>query len=224
MDRDLTDVSNDQSRRSILKKGALSVGALALGASGTAAAQNGDDDGGFFDDDNDGEIFDDQYRKALMYVGQARPGKRFVITSPVIDWTPDIGEIQDNIWSNYNTRTMRYLNSDEQHLFWVAHEADIPEYDSSEGYVVDAEGDTGPNDTPQPEVYEMHAEWTPLGGDAAYMTLNFTPADEDTEDDLLDTEDWWLDDDDDDTAGNGGVTGNATGNGGVTGNATNQTG
>lgn len=216
MNRDTTHIESDESRRSILKKGALSVGALTVGGVGTAAAQ--EDDGGFFDDDDDGEIFDDQWRKALMYVGQARPGKRFVITSPVIDWTPDIGEIQDNIWSNYNTRTMRYLNSDEQHLFWVAHEAEIPEYDDEAGYVVDPEGDTGPNNSPQPEVYSMHSEWTPLGGDAAYITLNFTPVGEDEEDTLLETEDWWRDDDDEvDVGGNATNTTNATN---ATGNLT----
>lgn len=203
MDRELTDIGSDESRRSILKKGALSIGALAVGASGPVAAQNqGDDD----------DVFDDQeYDKGLMYVGQARPGARFVISSPVLDWNPDIEEIQDNVWSEYNTRVIRYLNTDEQVLFWQAHEAEVPDFSPEAGYVVDAEGATGPNQTPQPEVFRMHTEWSPFG-DAAFVTVNFTPVGEDEQQDLLDDDDWWIDDDDD-GVGDGGVTGNATGNG-----------
>lgn len=219
MDTDITELLDDQSRRSVLKKGAVSVGALSLGA-GAATAQSGEEGtNGGNQTGTDGEDgLGDEFQKALMYVGQARPGSRFVITSPVIDWTPQIEEIRDNIWSNYNTRVARYLNTDEQVMFWVAQEAELPEFDEQVGYVVDAEGDTSQGGTPQPEVYQFHTEWSPFG-DAAFVTVNFAPVGEDEEDDFLDLDDWWLDDGDD-TSANGGTDGGTNGGGNATNGGT----
>jgi hypothetical protein len=189
----MVDVSNfvsDESRRSVLKKGALATaGAGIVGASAdSVAAQEGE-----------GTESPEGSQTALMNVGQARPGRHFVVTSPVIDWLPDVEEIQDAVWGDYNTRVIRYLNSDEQFLFWVAQDAELPEYDEQAGYVVDAEGDTAEDGTPQPEVYEFHREFSPFG-DSAYVTLNFAPIDESEEDQILQLEDWWQAEDAEGTA------------------------
>lgn len=175
---------NGSTRRSVLKSGTLATAGLALG-SGTASAQD------------DGDTLDTQeWDKAIMPLSQFHPASYFVITSPVIRWQPRVPEIRDNVWSEYNTRAIRYLNTDETSLFWQAQDAEVPEYDQQAGFVVDAEGDTGPNNTPQPEVFRMRAEYSPFGA-TGFVTVNFTPVGEDEEDSLLGNEDWWYADDED---------------------------
>jgi len=88
----------------------------------------------------------------------------------------------------------RYLNTGQRAQFFMAEEAEVPEFDQEAGYVVDAEGDTTEQGTPQPEVFRMHQEWAPFGA-SRLATVNFTPVGEDEEDALLETEDWWIDGD-----------------------------
>jgi hypothetical protein len=184
-DNDLLESFMDGStRRSVLKTGTLATAGLALGT-GTATAQ-----------DDDGDVVGNQeWDKAIMPVSQFHPASRFVITSPVIRWQPNVSAIQDNVWSEYNTRTIRYLNTNETSLFWQSHRAEVPEFNDQAGFVVDAEGETGPNDTPQPEVFRMRSEGSFLG-DSGYVTVQFTPVGEDEQQDLLD-DDWWYADDED---------------------------
>ncbi|WP_225333197.1 hypothetical protein [Halomicrobium urmianum] len=179
-DHDLLDKFTDPTRRSVLKKGAAATAGLGLTAagSGSAAAQ----------DDGDDDIIDDrEWDKAIIPAGQFQPRSRFIITSPVLQWNPRVEEIRDNVWSEYNTRAIRYLNSNEHVLFWQAQDAEVPEFDQEAGYVVDAEGDTFQDDTPQPEVFRMHSEGA-LFGDSGYVTINFTPVGEDEEDQLFNDE------------------------------------
>lgn len=174
-------LTGDSSRRSVLKNGVLATaGAGLAGAStGSGAAQIDDDD----------EVLEDQeWDKAIMAVTQFQPRSRFIITSPVLQWNPDVEEIRDNVWSEYNTRAIRYLNTNEQVLFWQAHEAEVPNYNEEAGYVVDAEGDTFEDGTPQPEIFRMRGDAS-IFGDSGYVTVQFTPVGEDEEDELLDDED-----------------------------------
>ncbi|MFB6164394.1 MAG: hypothetical protein ABEJ31_04480 [Haloarculaceae archaeon] len=186
---------DDETRRSVLKKGAMATAGagLASSATGSAAAQDNGTDGG-----NDGGVLggDQTWQKAIMPVSQFQPNSRFVITSPVVRWSPNVAAIRDDVWSDYNTRTIRYLNTNENVLFWQAHEAQVPNYNKDAGYVVDAEGDTGPNNTPQPEVFRMHPEYSPLG-DTGFLTVQFTPVGEDEEQTWLENNDWWYAQDDD---------------------------
>lgn len=150
------------------------------------AAQNDDDD----------DVLDDQeWDKAIMQTNAFRPRAKFIITSPVLQWVPNAEDIRDNVWSEYNTRAIRYLGDPNRYFWWQAQEAEVPNFNQDAGYVVDAEGDTGPNNTPQPEVFRMRDE-SSLFGDEGFMTVNFTPVGEDEEDALLEQDDWWLDDED----------------------------
>ncbi len=177
----LETLTGDSSRRSVLKTGALTTAGLTLTGVGSAAAQQ--DDG----------IVDGESDKALMFADQFNPNSRFVITSPVIEWNPNVQEVRDADWSEYNTRMIRYLNTGQRAQFFMAEDAEVPEYDQQAGYVVDAEGDTQQGN-PQPEVFSMEQEWAPFGA-SRLVTVNFSPVGEDEEDDLLDDEDWWLDGD-----------------------------
>jgi len=102
-----------ESRRSFMKKSAVASGGLALGVggTGTVAAQDGDAaEGG----------------KALMFNDAFRPGAQFRVVSPVIEQQPDVSGVnQGDIWSNYNTRAIQFLNTNEQVLLFPAHDAEV---------------------------------------------------------------------------------------------------
>ncbi|WP_226012051.1 hypothetical protein [Halomicrobium salinisoli] len=176
--QNLLDKFADPTRRSVLKKGAAATAGLGLTAasSGSAAAQ-----------DDDEVLEDQEWDKAIMPAGQFQPRSRFIITSPVLQWNPRVEEIRDNVWSEYNTRAIRYLNSNEHVLFWQAEDAEVPNFNQEAGYVVDAEGDTFQDGNPQPEIFRMHSE-SALFGDSGYMTVNFTPVGEDEEDQYFNDE------------------------------------
>jgi len=177
---DLLDKFTNPTRRSVLKKGAAATAGLGLtaGATGSAAAQ---------DDDDDGVFEDQEWDKAIIPAGQFQPRGRFIITSPVLEWNPRVEEIRDNVWSEYNTRVIRYLNTNDMVVFWQAEDAEVPNFNQEAGYVVDAEGDTFEDGSPQPEIFRMHSEGA-LFGDSGFMTVNFTPVGEDEEDQFFNDE------------------------------------
>jgi len=208
----MTDENNESllnrigdSRRSFLKKGALATGALALGSSGTAVAQQ-DDDG----------ILDEGW-KALIFISNFHPNGRFVLVSDVVEWVPNYGDVRDSFFTDYNTYQIRWLDTDEVVPLFVAQDAPIGPYDADLGFIPDEDDD--PN---QPQVYEVDREWTPFGDNERLITINASPLAEEDEDALLDTQDWWQETDGNGTPnGNGGVTnGTPTGNSGAVGNNT----
>ena len=161
-------------------------------ASGVASAQ---------DDDGDG-IIDEGPWKALIFQNNFQPEARFTFVSGVVEWTPNYGGIDDSWFSNYNTRMIRWLNTGEHVQLFVAQAAEIGQYDDNLGVVVDDEDQT------QPQVYEVSPEWSPFEDDPKLATINFSPVEEETEDRLLETDDWWQDRRD--AVGTDGNGGNAT--------------
>lgn len=176
----------DETRRSFLKKSAVAtVGASALG-SGVGAAQNvGDLDEGW---------------KALLFADNFHPEARFTFVSGVVEWTPNYGDVTDSWFTDYDTRMIRWLNTDETVPLFVAQGANIGEYDEELGFVTDAD-----DDPDQPQVFEMNREWTPFGDNSRLVTVNASPVPEDEEDQILETDDWWQTSD-----GNGTTVGNET--------------
>lgn len=168
--------NSDDSRRSFMKKGALASGALALGASGTAMAQ---DDGGGIGD------LDDAW-KALIHISNFHPDSRFTFVSGVVEWVPNYGDVRDSWFSDYNTYQIRWLNTGEVVSLFVAHDANIGEYDEELGFITDANDDQN-----QPQVFEVNREWTPFSDNQEFITINASPVGEEEEDDILDNQDWW---------------------------------
>lgn len=186
-DQNLLDrLTDDSTRRSVLKKGALATAGAGLAgiSTGGAAAQVEDD----------GVVDDQEWDKGIISTGQFQPRGRFIITSPVLRWNPRVEEIRDNVWSEYNTRLIRYLNTNDIVPFWQAHEAEVPDFNEQAGYVVDDEGDTFQDGTVQPEVFRMNADAS-LFGDSGYLTVQFTPVGEDEEEALFDDEGVFFEDD-----------------------------
>ncbi|WP_231188236.1 twin-arginine translocation signal domain-containing protein [Haladaptatus sp. DYF46] len=172
-----TDERDASTRRTFLKTSALaSVGtALTAVGSGVAGAETGADNAMAL---QEGE-------KGLVFQNSFRPGARFVFTSDVVQWTPNVPEVQDNVWTNYQTRMIRYLNTNEQVPFFVAKAANIGQFDSNLGFVTDQQ------DPQQPNVYEMDQEFTVFDDSSFLVTVNFSTIPENEETNILENDDWW---------------------------------
>jgi len=194
-------IVSDETRRSFLKKGAVATAGVAA-ASGGVSAQDGDDDFGDLDDN----------WKALTFIDNFHPNARFTFVSGVVEWVPNYGDVTDSWFSEYNTRMIRWLNTDEVVPLFVAHDAEVGEYDDDLGFVTDADDDGN-----QPQLFEMNREWTPFGDNERLITVNVSPVGEDEEDRILQDEDWWQDGG---NAQNGTETGTETGTEGGNGTAT----
>lgn len=135
------------SRRSFLRKGALTSGALALGLGGAGGEAAGDEGSGAAT----------QGGKALMFNDQFRPGAQFRVKSPVLDRNPDVrGVQQGDLWSQYNTRLVEYLNTNEEVYLFPARAAGIR----------------------RGEVYELQTNFTLFGdtfADEGLVTVSFQP-------------------------------------------------
>ena len=176
-----------ETRRSFIKKSAVAtVGASALG-SGVGAAQDG----------GDGELTEGW--KALISGDNFHPQGRFTFVSGVVEWTPTYGDVQDSWFSDYNTRMIRWLNTNQTVPMFVAQSANIGEYDEELGFVADVDDDQN-----QPQLFEVNQEWTPFGDNPQLVTVNASPVAEEEEDEILQNEDWWQTGGGNDTTANGG--------------------
>ncbi|WP_379695495.1 twin-arginine translocation signal domain-containing protein [Halopelagius fulvigenes] len=191
MDGNETDGSGD-SRRDFMKKGALASGAVALGlgSSGSAVAQ---EDGG----DDDDILLNDEKMDCIMYQNDFRPEAEFIITTPVVDWTPNAPANLGSPFEGYNTRMISYRNTGDKVLFFQAQDAQIPNYSEEAGYVVDDDESFGENEFTQPEVYSLWNEASFYEGTNRLVKANFSPVEEDYENSLFEGEgfdenDGWL--------------------------------
>jgi hypothetical protein len=113
---DSDNVLGDQSRRSVLQKGALAAGGLALGgaATGTGSAQQGGDPFEI----NDSET-------ARMFLTTVQPGATFTVVSGAIDYTP--GPTDGAFFRDYQTYIGKYQNRGVRFQFYPTQDADIQE-------------------------------------------------------------------------------------------------
>lgn len=151
-----------------------------------------DDDDEFLDEDDDvfGDVeLADDGGKALVYADQFRPGALIQIVSGSVGEVPDYEAVRGSgVFSEFDTRYGRYLNTGETILVFVAHSAEV-----SEG-----------------EVYEVEDEFDITEPEANLVTVSLVGIDEET------LADGVFDVGDGGDGGGGNQTGNATGN--ATGN------
>lgn len=184
----MDDTPNDDERDRTPTRaaGIATAGMSAAAGIGSAAAQeggDGGDDGGIVEQDSGG-------KKGLTFQANFRPGAKIAIVSDVVDWWPEVDAVTDNIWSDYNTRIMRYLNTGEHVLLYVAEAAEISRYDEDLGFVVDPDD----GEAARPQVYDLDRNYTLFGGSSGLVTVNFVPIREENEGDVLENEDWWRQD------------------------------
>lgn len=174
-----------ETRRSFMKKGAVATVGVGAVASGAASAQEGQRDE--TDRVADGLEKQEEGWKAVIFVDGFHSAGRFTIVSGVIDWVPDYGEIDGSWFSDYNTRQIRWQNTDEVVPLFVAQDAPVGEYDENLGFVTDG-------DANRPKLYEMNEEWVPFDDNSRLLTVNVNPVSEDEAGDVLRNEDWWATD------------------------------
>lgn len=188
MTQDQTDgKAGEMTRRSAMKMGALGASGLVLGLAGTgsAAAQESDQQNAQQDDD---DLFvNEEQIDAAMYTGDFNASGNFIITSDVIEWTPNVNENIQGVFDQFNTHMIKYQNSNRQAQLFIAADAELPPFDSQLGYVVDDDENYGQNEHPQPEVYTVRQD-AQFFDNANQSLINVTvsPLEENNEDDILD--------------------------------------
>lgn len=184
-DNTISDMTGDETRRSFIKKGAVATVGLGATASGVASAQEGQQDE--TDRVADGLQKQEEGWKALIFVDAFQSAGQFTIVSDVVEWVPNYGEIKGSWFSDYNTRHIRWQNSDNLVPLFVAQDAPIDPFNDGLGFVDD------PDDPNRPQLYEMNKEWAPFGDNSRLLTVNVNPVSEEEEKDLQ-NEDWWATD------------------------------
>ena len=173
---------DEETRRSFLKKGAFATAGASL-ASGSAAAQAEGDDGLGAGDDED-DVVDEQFR-GVVFQNNFRPDANFVITSPVLDWTPDVPADIGGPLTAFNTRMITYMNTGERVPLFVSQDAENVDYVDDYGYVPDNDQEFAEDEWVQPEVFEMDNQYSAFGQTNRLLTVQVNPLEEDVEDDVL---------------------------------------
>lgn len=179
-------IVDESSRRNFMKKGALATAGVGLATSGTATAQEEDDDDVFVNNEQ---------AQCVMFQNDFRPGSEFVITSPVIDWSPRVPADLGTPFEGYNTRIISYRGTGDNVLFFQAQDAQVPNYNEEAGYVVDDDQTFGENEFTQPEVFSLWNDASFFEGTNRLVTATFSPTEEDFENDIWNDEDFDGDDD-----------------------------
>lgn len=176
-------IAGDDSRRSFLQKSAVTAVGASFVGSGVAAAQENTTEG-------DDGIIDGSLgaMEAVVSVSNYHPQAKFAFVSGVVDWTPNHGQIQNTWFTDYNTRMIRWQNTDQTVPLYVSQDADIGQFDEGLGFVVDEDDDSN-----QPQLYEMNQEYTLFDDDPRYLSVNFSPVSEEEEDQVLENDGWWED-------------------------------
>lgn len=115
MQGDPSTSTDSVSRRTVLKRGALTATAVGLGGAAVGGAAGQDES--------------PQSMRALMYLDQVYPLSRFQVVSPSLEWTPEFENlpegVQTPVGENYDTRIAKYRNTDERVLFFPRSDAEI---------------------------------------------------------------------------------------------------
>ncbi|ELY97921.1 hypothetical protein [Natrialba asiatica] len=121
------------SRRSVVRSGSLLLGALVSESIGTTrvSAQSGSRSGSESESESEAESEPQPDFQARLYGNDFYPAARFRVVSSSLEYKPAVsvqeGEtfLGDLYWSDYDTRLIRYENTQERVLFFPPFEADL---------------------------------------------------------------------------------------------------
>lgn len=145
-------MSDDATRRSVLKTGAATTGALALGATGSVAAQQeGTPEG------------DDQpeYRPAVVQLEEFNAGSVFRVASPALQDAPALDDRE--AVSDHSVRVIEYFNTNEEASLFVPPGSSVQQgelYVFGDGNAVTTFPEDD-DDTPYSELVQV--QYRPLG-------------------------------------------------------------
>lgn len=177
------ETNEGSNRRTFLKKGSLATAGtgMVLSATGLGAAQEQEED--------DDDVFvNEEESTCIMFQNDFRPESQFVITSPVLDWSPDVPQNLGSTFEEYNTRMIRYRNTGDNVLFFQSQDATVPDFDQEVGYVVDNDETFDENEFTQPEVFSLWNEASFYEGTTRLVTAKFSPVEEDVENGIWEEE------------------------------------
>ena len=176
---DKSKLYGSESRRSFVKKGALAGSALALGASGSAAAQT--TDGGTPTTPTDSAEKID----AVIQGSNFHPNGRFNFASGVVDFTPEFPAVARDVLASYNTYMIRWLNTNEMVPIWIEGDATLDAFNEQLGFIPDSEN---PN---QPSIFEMDAGMQPFQESNHLVEVAISPIPQDEQENVLDTDEFY---------------------------------
>ena len=108
------------------------------------------------------------------------------MVSDTVDYVPNYGGVRKAWFENYNTRMIRWLNTDEVVPLFISFDAELGQFNQDLGFVTDTD-----DDPQQPQLYEIDHDFTPVFDHPRLVTVKVTPVDEQGEDAILKNEDWW---------------------------------
>lgn len=180
--------TDDASRRPRSKKdahskeGALTTAGEGMTTSGTAAAQMDENEG---DDD---EISDVNRFRVAMFQSDFRGGGRFIITSSVIEWTPDVPVNLGGSLTAFNTHIAAYLNTVARFPLFIAQEANVEaRFDKSVGYFVDQDEFDETDGFLEPAVYQLENRFSFYGETDRIITAYAYRVEEEVEEGLFES-------------------------------------
>jgi len=145
---------------------------LGLSSTGTAAAQN--------ESDGQEPVQNGGGGTGLMYTNEFNAEALFRVVSPVLEQNPEV-DTDEDVFSEYNTRRIMYLNTDEQVYLFPSQDAEIQEgnvYQLSDsfslfednGELMEVDFDSASEDDP---IFDGDYEIIGGGGQALVQTQNF---------------------------------------------------
>ncbi|WP_408960144.1 hypothetical protein [Natrinema sp. 74] len=142
-------------------------------------------DGG--EDDADA-IVNNQRIPVAMFHDDYRGGSRFLITSGVVEYSPNVPENIGGPFTGFNTHVATYLNSSTRINIFVSQEADLgATYDEDEGWFVDDEEQEGDGFN-QPALYELANEYSNYADTDRLIITYAYPLEQDVEDQVFNQE------------------------------------
>lgn len=194
----LDSIVGDASRRDVLKTGALATAGAGI-ATGAATAQ--EEDGDLFED-NDEAVEDDPVEgvdqvRIAMFQNDFVGGARFMITSGIIEWTPNVPVNLGGPFTGFNTHFATFLNTAGRFPVFVRQGENLgAEFDEDAGFFVDNEegegeldgGENGGGDGGgfnQPALYELDNQFSLYEGTDQIVTAYAFPLEQNIEDQVF---------------------------------------
>lgn len=162
-----------ESRRSFVENGALPTITAGLAASGTAAAQEDEED-------DEGPLLTDRGIRVALFDNDFRGGARFLITSGIIDYTPDVPQDVGGEFVPFNTHMATYLNTADRFTLFVSQDENLgANYAEGSGWFAD--GDDDGDGFNEPALYELANEYGFYGQTDRLITAYAYPLEPDAE-------------------------------------------